>query len=252
MKCLENDHALSRTRLFESEAEYSDYDRNTVTYALNNEKKVKKQILRNCNQLRSDEVDIVYSDLVECLRTEGNDYDESNPSNTVPTLEGFVGTRIGYCVKRYNHDKAERNKKIYNGSENDGLEVGPYDSIKDETVQSEYDTVESTLESSLEQVEYLKHMYSEDLDLYQILYISFISMVYPNGEEKKKLLLSAFGIDDRKMTLLGKELSKNPDVSDLMSLSAFHIEREGFNFVIDKLEKFVYSKDFIKRAILSV
>lgn len=251
MKCLENDHVLSCTKLFESEVENSDYDRNTVMYALNNERKVKNQIRRNCRQLNPDEIDVVYSDLIECLRTEGNDYEESNNSNTAPTIECFVGTRIGFCVKRYNHDKSERNKKIYNGSENEGLEVGPYDSIKDETVQCEYDTVESTLESSLEQVEYLKHMYSEDLDLYQLLYISFISMVNPDGEEKKKLLLSAFGIDDRKMVLLGKELSKNPDVSDLISLSAFHIEREGFQFVISKLEKFVYSKDFIKRAILS-
>lgn len=258
MECLNRDvakiKALSYTTMIEPEVKEADYDKRTVNYVIENWNRVKNNIRRTGRDLTEDQVDTIMSDLVEYLR-KGNDYDDISYGNTNSkfTIESYINVSIGFCVKRFKHEKSVEYKKMAPRIiSDDNEEIDPLDKVADAVVTEQFQNIGIDLELSLAQAEYLRNLCCSEIDLYQLLYITFLTSKDSEGEQKRRTLLNAFGVTDKQLINIGKKISRNEDVKVLLSAITESIKQQSLDYVIDMIEKFVYNRECIKQAVMAL
>lgn len=234
------------------------WEKSTIKYVIKNRTKVMNNIrsaVRSIykSPLPTMDIEDIYDEVLDYLY-KCDDYDKDkaigfsieNGSQTIISLEGYVGTCIKYCVKRFISSMYEREKEIARDVTRDeeGRESRILDIIPDKTVEEHYNRIGYSVESALKVLEYKRYKYGADV--YLILFIRLLTLNKP--EVNYRQILDILEISRKDLSELEKKMGYDEDILHAIKALALKELKEA----IEAVKPYIYSEKIISNAIQMV
>lgn len=251
---------LAYAPIMEQEEEMPElnWEKSTIQYVLNNKSKVMSSIRSSVKNiyrstLGTMDVEDIYTEVLYYLY-KCDDYNKDkaigfstiNGKQTIISLEGYVGTCIKYCVKRYISSMYEREKEIVRDGSKDeeGKETKVLDIVPDKTSESSYEDICYDMDSSLKVLESKRYRYGADIFL--VLFIRLITL--GKAHINYRQVLGILDINKKELTELEKKMGYDEDVLNLIKA----ISMKEPEVAIEQIRPYIYSSNIIDRAVAAL
>lgn len=234
------------------------WDKQTVRYCTNNERKV-KAIIKSCLnkiipslRVQSYFIEDIYSEVVQFFYNV-SDYDLEKASNganpdRIVSFEEYLSSSVKNCVKRAVTNEFKRTGNLVTDIYIDeNKEASVLDILPDEKDESRFDAVVNDIDSMLESLECYRYRFG--VDIYQFWYIMLLMGLEEKSSKKKEyeVVFEALGVGSAGLKQMISS-SEMPIMSDMAEV----VMRTGEKEVIESLERYVYGAASIKRVVQSL
>lgn len=231
------------------------WDKETIHYLTNNEKKVKNIIGKMIRKRYGSFVDTldaedVYSDvLIHMYKTADYDVNKAvvknaSGNNYLVTLEDYIFSNVKNCVLRY-LEKEITLKTLDISNEttsNNGETLDLFNLVCDEKSVVEYEDILVDLKEHCR--EYESQRYKYGVDIYLLWFIG-LSLIKNNAEEKYDYILNVLGYSKKDLKEVFAEAIEDEMIKDF----AVGINKIGIDTSINILKDYIYSAKNILKAI---
>ncbi len=224
------------------------WENRSVLYAMENMREVKGMIKRWSKGACPEDIDDIFSDLVEYL-ARIDDFDEwraylANSDKPIQ-VDGFVGMNARFCAKRFNTERYKENAHHMSSivGRNDGEVTDLLDVAIDYKASSDMDRIDYSLRDSLKIIRSKRIV--GGVDAIAIIYIRLKSAVRQIPEESYMSLLDALGITKEQLKELQAVLKRDTDFVALIRALTM-VEPE---IALEELQKHVYGRANIDDAL---
>lgn len=219
------------------------WEKSTVLWVIKNEKKVRNLINKFGNgNVQEADVSDIYMEIITYFY-QSSDYDidkaiDLSHSDKPVSLAKYVSSCIKYCVIRHVAGVKHR----YEIEKHD-IEDSDTLSLVDLTVSKEQIEVERTLDDILSSNTHMRYMYGTDM--FQVLFIQLLCRKYDKDEVKTEEIFSTLGITESVLNKFDTYTEDGPIVEIARAIVKMSIDD-----ALEILERYVYSANNIKRAII--
>lgn len=247
---------LAYAPIMEQEEEIPElnWDKSTIKYVLKNKSRIMSSIRSSVKNvyksaLGTMDIEDIYTEVIEYLY-KCDDYNkekaigisEKNNSQTIISLEGYVGTCIKNCVKRYISTMYDREKEIVRENRDDeGKEIKVLDTVADKKSEDSYEEICYDVESSLKVLESKRYRYGADIFL--VLFIRLITLGKQHINYRQ--ILGILDISKKELTELEKKIQYDEDVLNLLKA----ISMRETEIAIEQIRPYIYSYNLIDKAV---
>lgn len=233
------------------------WDKQTITYYISNESKIKKMIQSNAKmfnrpQIQKQDLDDIYQELGRLLY-ENDDYClerayDLDGSGQIAPIEAYISQCVKTCVSKFcqrkqSLDKKEQIVKLFEDEE--GRQSSQFDFMEDQTVQKDFDRVDYDLRKLCESYECYRYKFG--CDMFQLIYIRLL-LIQDGRHSDEKIydsIMTVLGVNKRQLAAVERRQQQN-DVFIQILKAANEI---GFRNAVNILEDFVYGAKDIKQAV---
>lgn len=225
------------------------WDKSTIEYVRNNEKKVRKMISavanRNNFKVQKIEADDILSELYSYFHSI-EDYDIGRASENIEnggsamSFESFVQKAVDNCTKRYISSRGKNDKQLVPNTYMDGDEqVDIWERIADPKAEADVSEIlESDLDMLCSQNEWQR--YQLGCDIFKVFYITVLTNSLGRNDILKDILET---IGETKQT------PGECDIPPLGQEIARQISSIGQDRAMDILENYVFSAEKVNMAV---
>lgn len=245
---------LTYSPLIEEDEDVAGWDKETVTYAMQNKRRIMATmkgiaIKHHSRNIQPADVDDMFSDLVMYLH-DHDDYDinkaiERSSNGTVVGIEGYVFSCAKFCTSRYCKEMNFRHSNVVGETTmvDQDNELSLFNSIPDTKAEINIDSIIYDLPTVCKSCEPLRYKFGPDI--YQVWFVRLLTSG-PNQDNIFKSTLEVLGISSRELMQL--ELH-NEDAVMLSIAKAVNLA--GTRAAIDEIRKYVYAASSIERTVLA-
>lgn len=246
--------ALVYNNIQEEKTEALSFEKNTVSYVLNNLEKAKKMIMGISKIYDRNIVEEILSDLVMYL-AKYSDYDINcafkEETGTIVTLESYVASQAKHCCQRYKMEKYKREHNIVSldstvkGAENSNSKDNKAtlgDFVAD-LKKDEIDEICYSIEDNLYELRYIRATY--DIDIYLMVYLR----LKISDTDKYNRALEACGYSRKEIIKAEEKLIKQEEIKTLFKCMAItNITHDVTKYI----EQYIYCIDAVNMMIDAV
>lgn len=234
--------------LIEEEQKLIGWSKQTIDYAMHNEKAVHNHI-RGIAKMRGrilsqQDVEDVNSDLMDYLYT-SEDWNltkaiERSNSKSMVTLPAYVHICTKYVTyrwlkKAYDTEKHEVYDTVKKGE--DDKEISLFDTVSDDSAANMMDKILYDIEKTCESFECLRYKFGPDI--FQVWFVRIKTMQL-NKRDKYEEIMGVLGVSK-------KDMEKLKD-GDMLTM-AKAISQVGYEKALEILRKYVYCADRIEKIV---
>lgn len=243
------------------EQDYSGWDKETITYAIENESYIKNSIKNTINRkykslVGLDDVGDIYSNsLIYLYNVKDYDInhavvDKANGEQYVVTLDDYVFSAVINSIKRYMTEKykikqLEVPNEIKRADENEVNSILDLIAVEDKEMDYVGNLVD--LKQHCKQNESQRYKYG--IDIYQLWFVGLLT-IKNNLKDGYEDIMNILGYDKKTLKEIYKQLEESDD--ELVIDFALAINIAGIDESIEIIKEFVYSAKNIERAVENI